>query len=163
MKELLYRIYKNPRKMRMLKIVNDGCAYLSAAFFGVLLILKLLEGGYTDAFILGGAAMVGFVFVTVFRAILDKPRPYEVYDFYEIKPAEREGKSFPSRHCFSAFIIATLLIALNIPTAVAVYFLAIIISVCRVLTGIHFVRDVLAGALMGIAFGIVGILLQYFF
>lgn len=163
MKDILYRIYQNPRKMKMLKIVNDVCACFSAAFFGILLVLELLDEEYIDACILGGTAMIGFIFVTVLRALLDKPRPYEVYDFYEIKPGEREGKSFPSRHSFSAFVIATLSIAMNPLSAIAVYFMAIVIVVCRVFTGMHFIRDVVVGALIGILFGGVGILLQYLF
>lgn len=162
MRDILYRIYQNPRKTRMLKIINDACAYLSAAFFGVLLLLAFLEGAYIDTLILGGSAMVGFVFVTVLRAILNKPRPYEVYDFYAVNPSEREGKSFPSRHCFSAFVIATLSIPLSPLSAVAVFLMAFIIALCRVLTGIHFIRDALVGAIIGILFGVLGIFLQYF-
>ncbi len=162
MKDILYRIYKNPRKMKMLKIVNDVCVYFSAAFFGVELLLMLLGGEYIDAFIVGISAMVGFIFVSVLRAALNKPRPYELYDFYEIKPGEREGKSFPSRHCFSAFVIATLSLAVSPLSAIGVFILGITIATCRVLCGIHFIRDVVVGALIGIAIGGIGLTLVYF-
>ena len=111
---------------------------------------------------IASVAMVGFVFVTVLRGVLNKPRPYEIYDFYEVKPSEREGKSFPSRHCFSAFVIATLSIPLSPLSAVAIFVMALIIALCRVLLGIHFIRDVVVGGVIGILFGAVGILLQYF-
>ena len=162
MKDILYRIYQNPKKTRMLKMINDASAYMSAAFFGVLLILRFFEGELIDSIILGSVAMVGFIFVTVLRAVLNKPRPYEVYDFYKAKPSEREGKSFPSRHCFSAFVIATLSIAISPISAVAIYLMAIAIALCRVFTGIHFIRDVVFGAALGVVFGIAGILIQYF-
>ena len=50
--------------------------------------------------------LVGFVAVSVFRYIVNRPRPYEKFDMPPVIPKDTHGRSFPSRHVFSAFIIA---------------------------------------------------------
>ena len=83
----------------------------------------------------------------------------ELYDFYIEKPKEKKGRSFPSRHAYSAFALATLMIYLSIPAAVALFAVAILLCVFRVLLGIHFIRDVITGALVGAFAGVIGLLI----
>ena len=40
----------------------------------------------------------GFLLVTVLRACINAPRPYEAMDIPAITPKDTRGKSFPSRH-----------------------------------------------------------------
>ena len=89
--------------------------------------------------------------------MIDAPRPYELYDFYENKPKEREGRSFPSRHAYSAFVIATIAFAYSIPLGIGLVLLGIALAVSRVLLGIHFIRDVVCGAIVGVISGLIGI------
>ncbi|MFR2587027.1 MAG: phosphatase PAP2 family protein, partial [Adlercreutzia equolifaciens] len=63
------------------------------------------------------------------------------------------GESFPSRHAFSAFAIAASWFAAAVPVALALLAVAALLAVCRVLGGVHFPRDVIAGALVGVAVG----------
>lgn len=63
------------------------------------------------------------------------------------------GKSFPSRHTFSAFAIAASWFVASVPVAVVLLVAAGVLAVCRVLGGVHFPRDVVAGALIGSATG----------
>ncbi len=59
------------------------------------------------------------------------------------------GKSFPSRHAFSAFAIAASWFAASAPVAVVLLVAAVVLAICRVLGGVHFPRDVVVGALIG--------------
>ena len=100
----------------------------------------------------------GFAAVSLFRKAFNAPRPYEVFDTPPVLAKDTVGKSFPSRHTFSIFIIGmTFLAACPLPWA---GWLVLSLGVClagmRVLAGVHFPRDVVAGALAGIAFGLLG-------
>ena len=105
------------------------------------------------------AAGVPFVLVTLFRHLVNAPRPYEMYDFYQTPPKNKCGKSFPSRHVFSGFVIATLAFAYSLPLALVMLGFAVILAVSRVLLGIHFIRDVVCGALVGVVSGVIGIVI----
>ncbi|MBQ7333275.1 MAG: phosphatase PAP2 family protein [Clostridia bacterium] len=67
---------------------------------------------------------VGFV-----RMMIDAPRPYELYTFYENKPKERAGRSFPSRHAYSSLVIATIAFAYIITLCIALLILGLAHSV----------------------------------
>ena len=107
------------------------------------------------------SAVIPFTVVSVMRALFDFKRPYEVIDFphFAAMRCERKaGKSFPSRHVFSAFTIGALMLSVSPILGVVVLTLGAFLAVERVLLGIHFTRDVLAGAIVGLLSGIVGIL-----
>ena len=69
---------------------------------------------------------------------------------------DTRGKSFPSRHVFSAFIIAMTVFYFMPACGVILLALGIVMALARVAGGVHFVKDVAAGALMGIGCGIIG-------
>ena len=93
---------------------------------------------------------VSFVSLSVIRRGLNRPRPYEALDIVPLIPREKKGESFPSRHVFSVFVIAMTWGWICPPVGAA------LMAVTRVVAGIHFPRDVLAGALLGVACGAVG-------
>jgi membrane-associated phospholipid phosphatase len=112
-----------------------------------------------EALKLAALSLASFLTVTVFRHLFNAPRPYELYEFYENKPRKKYGKSFPSRHVFSAFIIATIAFNYSLPLGIALSIMSFFLAVSRVLLGIHFVRDVCAGALIGAISGVIEILI----
>lgn len=91
----------------------------------------------------------GFIILTVFRYLVNRKRPYEKYGFEPAIKKETVGKSFPSRHVFSATIIAlTFLFASPFWWIGAVLMVfALLLAVIRVLTGVHYISDVLVGML----------------
>jgi membrane-associated phospholipid phosphatase len=96
------------------------------------------------------------------RYLINSPRPYEVFDIDEFKVMREErksGRSFPSRHVFSAFLIGMLWLPYSVPFGVAALMLGAFLGLQRVLLGIHFIRDVITGAVIGIVSGLVGILI----
>ncbi len=102
---------------------------------------------------------VPFAILSLVRRILDSPRPYEVYDIYEAPPKNKCGRSFPSRHVFSAFLIGVASLSSLPVLGASLILLATVLSACRVLTGIHFIRDCAAGALSGILCGVLALLI----
>ena len=99
-----------------------------------------------------------FVFLggTLLRARLNFPRPYEQPGFTPLVEKETRGQSFPSRHALSAAVLAA--VWLSFYPAVGGVMVAVTVAICvlRVLAGVHFPRDVLAGAALGFALGYVG-------
>lgn len=120
------------------------------------LLLYLL---YThDSFVIRAffVPLISFIILSVFRRCFDAPRPYEVYDIRPVIPKETKGKSFPSRHVFSVFMIAMTFLAWDTRTGLELMLIGVVLAILRVAGGVHFIRDVLAGAACGIAAGLVG-------
>lgn len=127
--------------------------------------LYLLFCGFTRSLPAGlgalGISALGFVGLSVARRLVDLPRPYEVYDFPFLGlplPRDKAGSSFPSRHVFSAFLIGGMLLPYSLPTALTVMGLGLLIAACRVLLGMHFLRDVIWGGGIGLAWSLLNLI-----
>ncbi|MCC5890116.1 MAG: phosphatase PAP2 family protein [Alkalibacterium sp.] len=99
---------------------------------------------------------ISFVLVSIFRRYINAPRPYEVSSTVPVIKKDTKGKSFPSRHVFSAFVVATTVYFIYNPLGILLMVIGCILAVLRVLGGVHFPRDVIAGAVIGIISGILG-------
>ncbi len=97
-----------------------------------------------------------FGLVTVFRRLWDLPRPYEKLGIEPLIPRAKKGRSFPSRHVASVTVIALACWYVWPPLGAAMTGIALVIAVVRPLAGIHFPRDVLAGAALSLAVGVFG-------
>lgn len=99
-----------------------------------------------------------FIIVTVFRYMLNRKRPYEHFDISPVIQKDTAGKSFPSRHVFSAFIIAMTYLCWSplIWAGTVLLVLAAGMAVVRVISGVHYISDVAAGAICGIVAGVLG-------
>lgn len=101
----------------------------------------------------------GFLLVTVLRAWINAPRPYEAMDIPAITPKDTKGKSFPSRHAACGAVIAVTAIFTAPVLGWFLLAVSLLIAVSRVLAGVHYVKDVLAGWLLGAAIGLLGFLI----
>ncbi len=99
---------------------------------------------------------ISFVLVSVLRNYINAPRPYEVSGVKPIIAKDTKGKSFPSRHVFSIFVIATTLYFIFKPLGIFLMIAGVLLAILRVIGGVHFPRDVIAGAFIGILSGILG-------
>ena len=152
---LLLSVYENRALTELLKLISALAVLYSVFVLGITLAASTLLEAVKIAVVL----VVPFAAVTVFRYLVDAPRPYELMQIFQSAPKKKKGKSFPSRHVFSAFLIGTVALP-TIPIFAAILLIfAALLGVCRVLLGIHFVRDVVAGAVLGIVSGGVGLLL----
>ena len=96
-----------------------------------------------------------FIAVTIFRKIFNFERPYEKYNTKNLTNKDTIGKSFPSRHVASAFIIAITLFYLNNTLGIIYFAIGFVIALTRIFAGVHFIRDVVAAALFSLLVGIV--------
>ena len=100
-----------------------------------------------------------FVVGTLVRKLIDRPRPYTALGFTPLFPKDKTGQSMPSRHCFSAAAIVAAAFTVWVPLGVAACLLAAVVAVTRVLTGVHYPSDVLAGLAFGAGAAVIGFLL----
>ena len=159
MERILTKVYNNPALSKFLHIFCHICTALYVAGFGALLLWQLLDKEYVMSLACAVSALVGFVLVTLMRKAINAPRPYELYTFYEKKPKKKNGNSFPSRHAYSALVIATLFFTESIAIAIILLVFALGMCVSRVLLGIHFIKDVVAGAIIGAVSAVIAHLL----
>ena len=157
----LFKVYENRTLTEILKIIDNAIVFLVGYALLYQTALLLTENILFAVSVIGILALPFFA-VTIARCITRAKRPYELFDFYEIKPKKSVGKSFPSRHAYSAFAIGVVLLWFSLPVGVGVLLLAALLSVIRVLLGIHFPRDVIAGALIGLFSGAFGMSLLSF-
>ena len=94
-----------------------------------------------------------FLAVTIFRKVVNKKRPYEKLPIQSLIKKDKKGQSFPSRHVFSIFLIATLWFCFWKPVGIFLFIAGVFLAIVRVIGGVHFVTDVCAGALLGVLAG----------
>ncbi|WP_244834730.1 phosphatase PAP2 family protein [Clostridium sp. BJN0001] len=100
-----------------------------------------------------------FIILTVFRKAINAKRPYEVFNIDPIIKRDKKGSSFPSRHVFSVFIIALMHYYIFKPIGIFLFIVGTLLALMRVLGGVHFLKDVFFGALIGILFGYIGLII----
>ncbi len=105
--------------------------------------------------------------VELMKAIIRRSRPFVLLSEVRIVGWRERGRSFPSGHTSQVFFLVTLTVQhfkLAPEIAFALYGIAGLVAVTRMYVGAHYPRDVLAGAILGAVWGLLGILVdQNFF
>ena len=97
------------------------------------------------------AAGAGLVVAAVLARVVDRPRPFVAHPQIHAFLAHANDPGFPSDHATAAFAIATVLVLWLGLRWLPVVIAAAALCVSRVLVGVHYPADVLAGALLGTA------------
>lgn len=148
-------IRDNPRRIRLTRFLNRLFTGFVFLLYPALLLLLFFEH---NPFLLRAVIVPAstFLLVTIFRKIYNAPRPYERFDLPPAIEKETSGKSFPSRHVFSVFIIAMTAFYLDPGMGIALFLIGTSLGIIRVIGGVHEPRDVIAGALFAILSGYIG-------
>lgn len=134
--------------------MGDGWLWYS---LGAILLAFGGPRGYAAVGAAGSAAILGIFVFKLLKKISHRPRPCEIHPHCWSTILPPDKFSFPSGHTMTAFAIA-LAVSYFYPTLEwPLYFLALSISFSRIVLGMHFLSDVLAGALLGTGLGLASI------
>ena len=164
----------------ILKFIYKYMAYF-IAFAYIFLIIMSLRGTFfsettpimlrnsgivveTDKFLLTSklilTPLTSFILVSVIRKCIDAKRPYEKYNYTPVFPKDTKGKSFPSRHAASAFILSYAFLYINPVLGIISLSISLVMASLRPLCGVHYISDVVAGILIS---SVIGILFFFIF
>jgi undecaprenyl-diphosphatase len=119
----------------------------------------LFFGGESRFQALGAAGVSSALSVLLFgwlKRLTGRRRPCQIEPHCWATLLPPDQFSFPSGHTMTAFAVAIPL-ALFYPTlAIGLFFCALSIAMSRILLGMHFLSDVLAGAVIGTGLGYLG-------
>ena len=135
---------EHPQLLRALLVANKALTLLGYVAYPVLLLLCFLSGDEKLLWYVLFPAC-GFVVVSLARKAIDEPRPYEALDIDPLIKKDTKGQSMPSRHAFSFMVIALCWVRFFLPVGVVLVVLGLLLSVVRVVGGVHYPKDVLVG------------------
>lgn len=160
--KLLGWLRANPVRCRCAQLLTQGLPVLFMAVYaggGALLLLRRDERIWR--FLLVPAAALGCCMLL--RRLIDRPRPYEVYGFRPLISRDKRGRSCPSNHTVSAFVIALAFLRLSPSAGAVLLAMAAMVGVSRILSGVHWPGDVGAGLLLAMAADALGTCFFSFF
>jgi undecaprenyl-diphosphatase len=143
-----------PRWVRLWMIcaTRGGDGWLWYALLGVLLLF-----GDSSRFAAVGAGVVaagsGIAVFLSLKRLTGRKRPCQIEPHCWATLLPPDKFSFPSGHTITAFAVATPVVLFYPSLAVGVLFCAFSIAASRILLGMHFLSDVLAGAMVGTCVG----------
>ncbi|MBO5303031.1 MAG: phosphatase PAP2 family protein [Lachnospiraceae bacterium] len=144
---------RSKKGMTIIRCADKVLTVLIFAAYPVLIVYLLLQGLYARGIKCIAIPAISFVLVSAFRKVYSAKRPYEALDIVPLIKKDTVGKSFPSRHVFSVFIIGMTFFYINRPWGMVVGIVGILMGYVRVVGGVHFPKDVFAGAVIGILCG----------
>jgi len=142
----LHRIKGIAQAARIISHSGDGHLYFA---IGLLLALYGGDAGF-DFF---SAGVITFAFELPLYIALKKSfrrhRPFVAVSGASALIVPSDKFSLPSGHTTAAFVMATLTLGLLPAFAAFAYGLAVLIGLSRVVLGVHYPSDILAGAVLG--------------
>ncbi|MER2491373.1 phosphatase PAP2 family protein [Catenovulum sediminis] len=136
---------RNMTWVRLLSKTGDGHFYLALA-----LILSVVEQQGIWFLAVGLVAfLLELPSYFVLKKTFKRARPCDVLVSAHIQPSDKF--SLPSGHTAAAFLMATLISYFYPGFTIFAYTWASLIGLSRVLLGVHFPTDIIAGAILGTA------------
>ena len=129
---------------------------------GIALILFLANNHMLSYEIVLGTLTLWLV-VELLKILVRRSRPFLRMAQTRIVGYRAVGLSFPSGHTSQAFFMATLMTQYFHPDLWVVFLLyatALLVAITRMYVGAHYPRDVLAGAILGSAWGLLAVIVS---
>lgn len=154
-RKLYAAVAARPPLICLLRAANAVGVLLMAGIYGALLLALWLK---PDPLRISAVVipLTGLVLVSLLRRVIDAPRPYALLGVTPPMPHRGDGQSFPSRHLFSCAVI-TMIVLRSWPLwGVLLLLVTLLMAVIRVVGGVHWLRDVTFGVLLGVLSGALG-------
>ncbi len=153
------RFRGRPRLLKALPFVGHGLTVLFFVLYALFLANAVaLEYPPEELIKIIGAPALCLFLVSFLRLCIYRPRPYSeaganIQPLYMKKGSNEH--SFPSRHTACAFVIACTLFPYSIGAGICSLLLAGVLAYVRFTLGVHYPSDLIGGALLGIACGVI--------
>lgn len=143
-----------PRWFRIFMIfstrLGDGWLWYA---IGILLLFVGGPARYAAIGDAGLAALSGIVLFRILKSISKRKRPCEIEPHCWAMILPPDQFSFPSGHTITAFAITSVLASFYPALCWYLLFAAASIAISRIVLGMHFLSDVLAGSAIGVLIG----------
>lgn len=137
------------------RIVEHGEIWILAA------VIMLITKKYRKVGVMVLIALV-LTFVSgelLIKNLVCRPRPFLANPDVQLLISPPRGYSFPSSHSAVSFASATVIFCFNKKFGTGAYALAVLIAFSRMYLYVHYPTDVLCGAILGVAWALIVVLL----
>ena len=142
-------IYKHPFIKSCVHFSSLFCPWMVAIFYSLFL-LKIVIESPNGFFYLFSKPMMVLICTALLRIFINRPRPYEKYSIKPIGDKRQSGHSFPSIHAGLTLSIALTVIKTGPNMGLLLFALAFTITITRLLTGEHYLTDIIASILIAL-------------
>ena len=132
-------------------------------FAMVIVLIMFLRVNHLFAYELTLGILTLWLVVELMKVLFHRTRPYIKLKSIRIVGSRASGRSFPSGHTSQSFFMATLVLhyyQVGVHVALGLYAIALLVGITRIYVGMHYPRDVLAGAILGTSWGLLGIIIN---
>ncbi len=157
--QIFYWLYnkvteRNCGWVRLVSKTGDGHLYLLVAF-----LLWAFEPTHGALFLYTGllAYSLELPLFVILKKLFKRQRPSDVFKNFNAFVEPSDKFSLPSGHTTAAFLMASLLAYFYPSVSVFVYLWASTVGISRVLLGVHYPSDIVAGALLGLTISLLSI------
>lgn len=144
---------RHPSGVKWLNLVNALLTRVVYVVYPVFLI-RLMWNRDKRWIACAAVPAVFFLLLSVVRKYINRPRPYETWNLSPLIDKDTHGKSMPSRHVFSSAVIAMAFYCICPPMGIFFLIWSFLLALVRVVGGVHYPSDVLAGLLIGVLAGL---------
>ena len=138
---------------RIVTLLGEGGIF----WIAVAVILLFFKKTRRSGICIGASLLIGVIVGNgIIKNVVARPRPYDAIAGIESVVSHLSDYSFPSGHSLCCFEAATALAMNRTKWAIPAYVGAVLVAVSRLFLFVHYLTDVICGALLGVLFGVLG-------
>ena len=128
-------------------------------WYGLMIVLAVFGGtrGIVAALQMLGTGLVAWLLYRTLKLHTRRPRPFRAHPDVTARAAVLDEYSFPSGHTLHAVSFTIVAVAWFPFLALPLIVFTVLVAMSRVVLGLHYPTDVLAGVLIGTALGAVSV------